>query len=233
MLAHLRALFALVVVMAGATAAQATNRYDLSASAWTDICTAPCELQWLAGANVLYVIDTVAPGSLDAGAQVLGQSLGRATATASGAHVYARSAIGLATLATTPIASPGGSGTVNAKAAPGTGTGGITAATVGTSSTQVLAAGTRIAVLTIQNVSTSASVACALGTSATLNTAGSFQLAAGQLLTLSNGAYIPGDAINCIASASIRNAQSTTAGKSPGTSSTAGSKAAPTVTHTV
>jgi hypothetical protein len=88
------------------------------------------------------------------------------------------------------------------KTSPATGSTGATGATVGTTSALALAAGTRSAVLTLQNVSASAAIACtfAPGTAA-LNTAGSFQLAAGQLLTLSNTSYIPADAINCIASA--------------------------------
>lgn len=87
-------------------------------------------------------------------------------------------------------------------AGPYTGTGGITAFTVTTSSSQALPASPRSAVLTIQNVGTTNPVACALGATAALNTAGSFQIAAGQLLTLSNQTYVPGDAINCIASTS-------------------------------
>jgi hypothetical protein len=85
--------------------------------------------------------------------------------------------------------------------APLQGTGGVTSATVGTSSAQALAAGARVAVLSIQNVSASASVACSLGGTAALNTAGSFQIAAGQILAF-NTNYIPQDAVNCIASAS-------------------------------
>jgi hypothetical protein len=84
---------------------------------------------------------------------------------------------------------------------PATGTGGVTSATVGTTSAQVSAAATRTAILALQNVSASASVACALGATAVLNSAGSFQIAAGQMLTLSNDMYVPGDAVNCIASA--------------------------------
>jgi hypothetical protein len=85
---------------------------------------------------------------------------------------------------------------------PAAGTGGMTGATVGTTSAQAVAAGPRASVLTLQNVSVSAAIACtfAPGTAA-LNTAGSFQIAAGQLLTLSNTTYVPTDAINCIASA--------------------------------
>lgn len=84
---------------------------------------------------------------------------------------------------------------------PTNGTGGVTAVTVGTSSAQAVAAATRTARLAIQNVSASASIACSLGGTAALNTAGSFMIAPGQLLTLSDPVYVPGDALNCIASA--------------------------------
>lgn len=81
-----------------------------------------------------------------------------------------------------------------------TGTNGVTAATVGTASAQVLAAAPRNGVLILQNASTAINIACALGAPAVLNAAGSFQIAPGAVLTLSNTIYIPSDAINCIAS---------------------------------
>lgn len=84
---------------------------------------------------------------------------------------------------------------------PTVGTGGVTAVTVGTSSAQAVAAATRTARLAIQNVSASANIACALGATAALNTAGSWMIAPGQLLTFSDPTYTPGDAVNCIASA--------------------------------
>lgn len=84
---------------------------------------------------------------------------------------------------------------------PITGTGGVTAVTVGTASAQAIAAATRTAILAFKNESTSASIAISLGGTAALNTAGSFTIPPGQLLTLSTPAYVPGDAINAIASA--------------------------------
>lgn len=92
-------------------------------------------------------------------------------------------------------------GVVAVAIVPLSGTGNVTSATVGTTSAQALAAATRSQILEIQNVSASASVACSLGGTAALNTAGSFQIASGALLVLSSQTYVPGDAINCIASA--------------------------------
>lgn len=80
-------------------------------------------------------------------------------------------------------------------------TGGVTGPTVGTSSAQALAAGLRIA-LAIQNVSATASVGCrADGGTAALNTAGTYMLSPGQLLSWGPTA-IPAGQVNCIASAS-------------------------------
>jgi len=99
---------------------------------------------------------------------------------------------------------PSASGQINVNdvSTPTTGTGGVTAVTVGTSSAQALAAasGNRLTMLALQNVSASASIACNLGGTAALNTAGNFQIGPGQMLTW-NSTYIPQDAINCIASA--------------------------------
>lgn len=93
----------------------------------------------------------------------------------------------------------GGGGTA---AVPATGTGGFTAVTVGTTSAQAAAAATRTERLSVKNESATASIAICLGTcTAALNSAGSITIAPGQLLTLSNDAYVPGDAVAAIASA--------------------------------
>jgi len=78
-------------------------------------------------------------------------------------------------------------------------TNGITAATVGTSSAQALAAGTRIS-LNIQNVSATASVGCRPdGGTAALNTAGTYMI--GPLGGITWGPVtVPAGAVNCIAS---------------------------------
>lgn len=74
--------------------------------------------------------------------------------------------------------------------------------TVGTSSAQCLAASTATQFLQVQNTSVSATVACAWGATAALNSAGSFQLAAGQASSWGpNTAGVRTSALNCIASA--------------------------------
>lgn len=80
----------------------------------------------------------------------------------------------------------------------------ITAATVGTSSTQALAAavGPRT-FLSIDNESTAAAVACSFGGTAALNTAGDYTVPAGTTRTwTANFSWRPlsGAALNCIAS---------------------------------
>ena len=83
----------------------------------------------------------------------------------------------------------------------------VLAATVTSSSTQMLAAGRR-SYLSIDNESSSASIACAFGAAAALNTAGSFTLGAGVTRTWQPDPSQPyaltptiGQAINCISSA--------------------------------
>jgi hypothetical protein len=84
----------------------------------------------------------------------------------------------------------------------------IIAATVGTSSAQVLAAPTNGEryFLSIDNESASATIACAFGRTAALNTAGSYTIAASQarIWQMPQDWYnhpIPSGAVNCIASA--------------------------------
>lgn len=82
----------------------------------------------------------------------------------------------------------------------------VTAATVTTASTQMLAAGQRT-YLSIQNVGAANPIACAFGAAAALNTAGSFQIATGVQLKFDGGSteqgylFTPtiGKALNCIA----------------------------------
>lgn len=81
---------------------------------------------------------------------------------------------------------------------PASGGGSVTPVTLGTSSTQVLAAVTARKFLAIDNESTGAAIACALGTSAALNTAGSFTIEPGWTRTW-DGSFVPSDAVNCIA----------------------------------
>lgn len=78
-------------------------------------------------------------------------------------------------------------------------TGSVTAATIGTSSAQVLAAASR-QLLAIDNESTTATIACAFGAPAAINTAGSFTLAPG-VTRVWKDYPVPADAVNCIASA--------------------------------
>lgn len=76
-----------------------------------------------------------------------------------------------------------------------------TACTVGTGSTQCLAAGVMHSI-TVQNVSTGANVACTWGGTPALNAAGSIMLSAGQSFTFGPGTSgVPGSILNCIASA--------------------------------
>lgn len=87
---------------------------------------------------------------------------------------------------------------------PATGTGGFTAVTVGTSSAQALAAaplpnGRKL--LAIDNESTTATIACRFGAAAALNTAGSYTIPAGAIMTWSAPSYVPADVVNCIATA--------------------------------
>jgi hypothetical protein len=92
-----------------------TTRFTLAAGSWTDLGPTPCQIQLLSTYGTyaaLYVVDTVAPVSLDADANVLSQAAGGnsdETITAPGCHVYARAMNGTATVAVTPVASGGGS----------------------------------------------------------------------------------------------------------------------------
>jgi hypothetical protein len=73
--------------------------------------------------------------------------------------------------------------------------------TVGTSSGQCLASSTAVTFVQVENTSASASIACAWGATAVLNSAGSFQLAAGQGASWGvNTGGVPTGALNCIAS---------------------------------
>lgn len=73
--------------------------------------------------------------------------------------------------------------------------------TVGASSAQCLAANTAQSFLQVENTSASASIACAFGTAAVLNSATSFQIAAGQGASWGpNTSGVPTAALNCIAS---------------------------------
>lgn len=74
-----------------------------------------------------------------------------------------------------------------------------TAATIGATSAQALAGGTRKYLL-IKNESASAFIACRFAGTAALNTAGSITLAPYAGFTW-EGTFVPSDAINCIASA--------------------------------
>ena len=77
-------------------------------------------------------------------------------------------------------------------------TGSVSAATITSTSAQVLAGASR-KLLAIDNESLTASIACAFGATAVLNTAGSFTIPAGSTRTWS--AYpVPADAVNCISS---------------------------------
>lgn len=78
-------------------------------------------------------------------------------------------------------------------------TGSVSAATIGASSAQVLAAAPR-RLLAIDNESASATIACAFGTTAGINTAGSFTIPPGVTRVWSSYP-VPADAVNCIASA--------------------------------
>jgi hypothetical protein len=84
--------------------------------------------------------------------------------------------------------------------APVSGTGSTSAVTVGASSAQVLAAGSR-KYLSFDNESTTATIACNFGGTAAINTAGSYTLPPGATRTwaAANG-FVPSDAVNCIAS---------------------------------
>ena len=84
---------------------------------------------------------------------------------------------------------------------PSYGTGGWTAATIGVTSAQVLAAdSTRKSTLAIQNVSTTATIACSFSGAAALNTAGSFTIQPSSMLSFSTN-YVPQEAMTCISSA--------------------------------
>lgn len=78
-------------------------------------------------------------------------------------------------------------------------TGSVTPATIGTSSAQVLAAGSR-RLVTIDNESATATIACAFGATAAINTAGSYTIAPGYTRVWDKYP-VPADAVNCIASA--------------------------------
>lgn len=81
---------------------------------------------------------------------------------------------------------------------PASASGSVLGATVGTSSTQVLAAAAARKFLAIDNESTTAAIACAFGATAALNTAGSFTIEPGWTRTW-GGSFVPSDAVNCIA----------------------------------
>lgn len=84
---------------------------------------------------------------------------------------------------------------------PASTTGSTDAVTVGTTSSQALAAAAGIRrFLAIDNESMTAAIACAFGGAAALNTAGSWTIPPGMTRTW-NGTFVPSDAVNCIASA--------------------------------
>lgn len=85
---------------------------------------------------------------------------------------------------------------------PSTGTGAYNPATIGASSGQVLAAGVAKVFLDLVNPSTTATIACAFGIPAVINGAGSITLSPLWHRSWPDGAgYVPGDVVNCIASA--------------------------------
>lgn len=71
---------------------------------------------------------------------------------------------------------------------------------VTTSSAQCLATNTAVSFLQVQNTGTANAIACAFGATASLNSIGSFQLAAGQGASWGpNTGGVPTGALNCIA----------------------------------
>lgn len=96
------------------------------------------------------------------------------------------------------MAPPSATNPMVTQQAPASGSGSVAAATVGTSSTQLLPPASSRKFLAIDNESTSAAIACALGTTAAINTAGSFTIEPGWTRTWS-GSFVPSDAVNCIA----------------------------------
>lgn len=83
---------------------------------------------------------------------------------------------------------------------PTKGTGAYSAATIGASSAQVLAAGAAAVFLDIMNESTTATIACNFGGTAIINGAGSITIPPGWHRSW-EGTFVPTEAVNCIASA--------------------------------
>ncbi len=86
------------------------------------------------------------------------------------------------------------------KAEPTSGTGSVSACTVGTTSAACAAAATSRVLVAIANESTSATIACSFGGAAALNAAGSWTIPPGDTRSWS-GSFVPAEAINCIAGA--------------------------------
>jgi hypothetical protein len=98
------------------------------------------------------------------------------------------------------MAPPSATSPMATQQTPNSGSGSVTAVTLGTGSTQVLAAVTSRKFLAIDNESTSAAIACAFGATASIDTAGSFTIQPGLTRTW-DGSFVPSDAVNCVAAA--------------------------------
>jgi len=90
---------------------------------------------------------------------------------------------------------------ISGSSAPINGSSNYAAATIGASSTSVLASATVRYFLSITNQSAVNNVACNLGGTAVINGAGSIDIPPGWQLVW-EGTYVPLDAVNCIASGS-------------------------------
>ncbi len=102
--------------------------------------------------------------------------------------------------AATAVTVQGSASGVAIPVTPKTGSFSYPGCTVGTSSAQCLAASTATNHIQLQNESASATIYCAWGATAAANSAGSFQLAAGQsALWGPTTAGVPSSALNCIA----------------------------------
>lgn len=97
------------------------------------------------------------------------------------------------------MAPPSAANPLPAQQIPTSATGAVMAAAIGTSSSQLLAAGTR-KVLAIHNQSSSATISCAFGTTPSAGAAGSWDIPPQQTLTWSES-FVPSDALNCLSSA--------------------------------
>jgi hypothetical protein len=106
MIRPLIAALTLVLTLASPAFAQ-TTRTPLSASAWTDICTAPCSVKAING-TAFFVLDITPPATLGASPIPWNPENGLLPNLATGVHVYGRGQTDGVAVSSIPSVAPGG-----------------------------------------------------------------------------------------------------------------------------